>query len=231
MTAVTTPHPSSVQTARDKANAWLTAHHGELVQRARYRLRRVSRRHRKDAIAEVIAAAVNYAHSAAQRGRLDQVTPFWSVEYAARNYLHGRRAGRRPTCVMSEPVQSREGIRVQSIDDDAEDESHRHRNLRETLANHRCITPYDQARITYDYPYILDVEQVPAKGQRLFSYLVETHGQGSQTALAGELKITPARATQLKRELGEALSRHDYHGPLGRRPGAPPDRRGKRATA
>ena len=38
--------------------------------------------------------------------------------------------------------------------------------------------------------------------------------------LAMELKVSGGRITQLRRELGDALARHDYANPLGRRGGA-----------
>ena len=220
MTAATVSQSSLTQ-ARDRANAWLARHHDELTQRARYRLRRVRRRDRQEAIAEVLASATAYAHSAAQRGRLDQVTPFWLVEFASRNFLNGRRTGGGTTCILSPDVQARQGVRVRSIEEPIEPGPDGiPRRLGDALVDRDGESPYHQVRVTHDYPYILATEQIPAKGRRLFVYLAETHGEGSQTALGRELHITPARVTQLKRELGRAFSRHDYHGPLGPRLGA-----------
>ena len=216
MTAAITPHPSSAQQAQDKANAWISQHYDEMVSRARYRLRRVRRRHQEEAIAEVLAAITSCVHSAAERGRLDHVTPFWLVEFNARNFLNGRRNGRTPDCVLAHTTQAKHGFTVTSLDEEPLDDGPGRSpgGLREALADRTSVGPYDQFRIAHDYPAIFDMEDVAEKPRRVFSFLAETDGQGSQSALARELRVSPARITQCKRELGQALSRHDYHGPL-----------------
>ncbi len=222
MTAATTSHSALTQ-ARDQANAWLARHHNELIQRARYRLRRVRRRDRQEALAEVMMMATACVHSAAQRGRLDQVTAFWVIEFASRNYLNGRRAGHRSNCIMARAVQKRHGFSVRSLDEEPAEEIPPRRTsqrLREAIADRDSLSPFDQARIAHDYPAILDIEQVPRNGRRVFTFLAETHGEGRQGDMSTELKVTPARITQLKRQLGTALGRHGYHGPLGPRPAA-----------
>ena len=42
-----------------------------------------------------------YVHSAAERQRLDQLTPYWLIEFGCRNFINGRRVGGRGRCVMS----------------------------------------------------------------------------------------------------------------------------------
>ena len=67
---------------------------------------------------------------------------------------------------------------------------------------------------------ILDIEDVRQKPRKVFMFLSETGGEGSQSALARELRIGPAGVTQCKLEVGQALARHGCHGPPGPRPGA-----------
>ncbi len=221
MTAATISQ-SSLTHVRDRANAWLTTHHQELMQRARYRLRRMRRRDRQEAIAEVMAMVAVYVHSAAERHRLESLTPYWLVEYASRNFINGRRTGGRGQCVMSPAVQMQKGFTMRSIDEPLHDvDEDQPRRLRDSLADRAGVGPADQCRIAHDYPVIFEIEDVPEKPRKVFMFLSETDGDGSQSALARELRISPARVTQCKREVGQALARHGYRGPLGPRPVGP----------
>ena len=92
---------------------------------------------------------------------------------------------------------------------------------REEIADPDSLSPFDQAPIAHDDPAILDLEQVPQNGRRGFTFLAERHGEGRKGDMATGLKVSPARITPLKRQLGTALGPHGYHGPLGPRPAAP----------
>ena len=70
--------------ASGSANAWLVRHHNELVSRANAQFARLDPERREEMVAEVIARAFEWAVSAARRGRLDCVTPYWTVVFADR---------------------------------------------------------------------------------------------------------------------------------------------------
>ena len=65
---------------------------------------------------------------------------------------------------------------------------------------------------------LLHREAVSDKARATLRFLAETHGSGKQADLAAELMVTPARITQLKGELADALAGDGYHSPQGRRP-------------
>jgi hypothetical protein len=85
--------------------------------------------------------------------------------------------------------------------------------LADVLADSREDAPIENVRRNLDYPAIFDKEQVSPKGRRVFEFLAESHGAGSQKELARELKVVPSRVTQIKRELAACLSQHGYGPP------------------
>ena len=200
------------------ANAWLLRHHAELVSRATAVFAWLDSNSRDEAVAEVIAKAVASVNSASRRGRLHRLTPFWLVVYASRQHRQGRRfAGDNCRCVMSEAAKFKHGIRVASLDDDHGIESSRPRWLRESLADRDAENPFEVARRAIDFPAIFALEGVHPKAIATFEFLASTKSEGKLVDLAAELRVTGGRITQLKAELAEALARHDYVGPLGRR--------------
>ena len=48
------------------------------------------------------------------------------------------------------------------------------------------------------------------KVRKVFGMLAEVRGQGAGLMIAHELRLSPGRVCQLKYELADALSRHDY---------------------
>lgn len=212
------PVQSGVSSTRGAANAWLLRHHHEIASRANAVFAHLDPDRREEATAEVTANAVAWAHSAARRGRLHRVTPYWFVVYASRQYRQGRRfTGSNCRCAMSEAAKIKHGIRVASLDDESDTGDFHPRRLRESLADRDAENPFDVARRAIDFAAIFALESVSAKAIATFEFLASTKSEGKQCDLAVELRVTGGRITQLKAELAEALARHDYVGPLGRR--------------
>jgi len=216
MTALAIPDHHATQ----EANSWLLTNQVELESRAKANLAMLGRERRDEAVAEVIAMAFAWAVSAARRGVLHKLTPFWCVIFASRQWRQGRRfAGYSSTCVMSEAAKIKRGIKVTSleaIDEGADHEAYI--SLDESLADRNAEDPFDIVRRNEDYPGIMDMEGVSPKARRTFMFLAENQGGSRQLDLAAELKVSPGRITQLKGELAAALAKYDYVGPLGPRP-------------
>lgn len=211
------PDVSMQETASNAANAWILKNYKELVSRATANLAWLKADPREEAVAEVVAMSLLWAHSAARRGSLHRMTVYWAVVYASRQYLQGRRvAGSRRGCVMAELTKNRHRFRIASLDEQVGHGDSRSHG--ESLADRDAEDPFDVVRRRHDYPAIFTMESVSAKGIATFRYLLATKGEGSKKELAAVLGITGARVTQLRHQLAHALARHDYQGPLGCRP-------------
>ena len=90
-------------------------------------------------------------------------------------------------------------------------------SLRESFADRDAESPFEIVRREYDYPAIFEMESVSPKAIATFEYLADTKSEGKQCELALELGVSPGRVTQLKGEVGVALSRRGYGRPPGRR--------------
>jgi hypothetical protein len=206
---------------RTEANAWMITHHAELRSRAHAKFRHLDPERREDAVAEVLAMALVWAHAAARRGTLHRLTPFWAVVFAARQWRTGRRcAGSSSTCVLSDAARIKHGLTIislEALDEDADDDILV--KFKESLADRDAEDPFEVVRRAADYPAIFEMKEMSPKARRTFAFLAETKSEGRQLVLAAELKVSPGRITQLKGELGAALKRHGYTGPLGPRPG------------
>ena len=219
MTAMTTTISVPSDQAADAANRWLTDHHDELASRARAVAPRKTLDAREEAVAEMLALIVLAVHSAAKRGRLDQLTAFWLVTFAGRQLTEGRRAcGYSSRCAMADATRVKRGVHTLSLDRDFDADDPGSRGLSDVLTDRRADDPVEVVRRDHDYNCIFECEQVSEKGRRTFEYLAQTHGDGKQAQLAAELMVSPGRITQLKSEIAEALAAHGYHGPLGPRP-------------
>lgn len=208
-------HHSPESTA---AHAWIVDNHQELHSRARAQFARFDPERRDEFIAETIALTFVWALSAARRNKLHRVTPYWAVRFAHRQLCSGRRfMGTSRGCVMSEARRYRHRTRVVSLDQDQSDDALSSNPLRESLADRDAENPFDVVRRSIDYPEIFEMEEVSPKAVATFEYLAATKSEGPQGELAAELRVSPARITQLKDELGEALALHGYAGPLGPR--------------
>ena len=223
MTALTHPSTSSNlhtdphSTARDQANRWLVTHYDELVRRAKVRFARLNPEAREEAVAEALAFVTTSVHAAARNGNLHRLCPATCIHYAARQFHRGRRvAGYTSRCPLSEAGRHQHDHRVLSLDQPCGDEDDDF-DLHMMVPDARADDPSDGPRRRLDIPHLLDREHVSAKARATFRYLAETHGNGPQTVLAKMLGVTPARITQLKRELAAALATDGYASPLGSR--------------
>ena len=172
---------------------------------------------REDAVAEAIAAGYCMACSLVRRGRGDQVHTVGFTANAVRAAAGGRRVGSsQAVCDMLSPLgRRRHGRCVVSLDADGEGDEDGSRWRHEALADGDAEEPGEVVRRHHDYPLML--HGVSDKALATFRFLAETHGAGRQADLAGELMVSPARITQLKRELADAMAAHGYAGPLVRR--------------
>ncbi len=175
--------------------------------------------HREEWVAEAMALAFQIWCSAQRRNRA--FTTYSLARYACFMVKSGRRlagsycadacsATRTKTTSLDQPTRI--------LDEDRE----RVALLSQVLADTREDSPFEHARRNLDYPAILDMEHVGLKARRVFGFLAETHGAGSQKELARALKLSPGRISQIKRNLSECLWRHGYEPPACIRKSAAP---------
>jgi len=203
--------------SNQQAREWFTAHHDELRSRAHCTFRHLGADRREEAEAEVLATTFSWACRAAERGRLDHLTAYWCINFAARQFRQGRRmAGYSSDCAMSDAARVRHGLVVHSLDEPfGTNPEGREMTRLGSLADVGEEDPAQAARRRHDYPAML--QNASDKAARTFKFLAESNGAGPQTELASELMVSPGRITQLKAELAAAFAQEGYHGPLGRR--------------
>jgi len=214
------PMSTTVNTASQKANAWIEDNLDKLFNYASYRFRFMRPEQKEECVAEMLALTLAAAVSAARRGKLHRLSPHWAVMYAAKRISCGRYiAGSSSRCVMSRATQRKHDFQVVSLNGDWVEDHHRQpAPYIEALVDGDAEDPFDVVRRRHDYPAIFEAEQVSDKARATFDFLAETKSEGRQLDLADELKVSAGRISQLKDELAEAIGRHGYHGPLGPRP-------------
>lgn len=168
----------------------------------------------EEAEQETLAAIVQYVTRAAERGKLQRLTPYTLIVFFGRLCKAGRpMTGFKSTDAMSETAQRRGHHRVCSLSQPRRirtDRGERVARLSEVLSDSREDSPFEHARRDIDFPEILAKEQVGPKGRRVFQFLGETHGAGSHKELARELGVAASRVSQIKSELAVCLTRHGY---------------------
>ena len=211
---------ASVGSGDSTIHAWFDRHLVELTRRCHIHFRFLPSIEREEAVAETVAAAVQYVIRAASRGKLQRLTLGALVWFFGRSCREGRQmAGFKATDAMSEAARRRHHHQVLSFNQPClvhTDRGARIARLSEVLADQRENSPYDNVRRDLDYADILDKERVNLKGRRVFRFLAECHGQGDHRALARELGVTPGRVSQLKSQLAKCLGRHGYEPPATR---------------
>jgi hypothetical protein len=100
--------------------------------------------------------------------------------------------------------------------------------LREVLADRRVPAPLEHCRLDLDYPAILRRQKATRKARCVFAWLARTHGAGRQTELARDLRVSPPRIVQLKRQLARCLATEDYYPPPTRPSNSRRPQRGRR---
>ena len=199
--------------ASSAANDWFMQNLAEIQSRSRAVFARLTPERREDAIAEVMANVYQASESAARRGVLARITPFYCVTFAAKHYRKGRRiAGYSSTDATSEATRVKGRAHVVSIE--SADQHDSSLSVAETLADkHIDQRPLEQVRVNLDYQTIFRREKVSKKAREVFRLMSATRGRGANTEIAAELHVTPGRVSQIKAELARALEKYGY-GPV-----------------
>ena len=219
MTAMTTPASESDPSPATAGDVFMSVMPA-IAARAHRRFAYLPPADREDAVAEAIAAGYVMCCSLVRRGRGEHVRTVGFTANAVRAAAGGRRVGSsQAACdVLSALGRRRHGRSIGSleagVDGDEDAAGWRH----EALADGDAEEPGEIVRRNHDYPFMLSTSQVSEKAQMTFRFLAETHGSGRQADLAADLMVSPARITQLKRELADAMAVHGYSGPLMPRP-------------
>ena len=200
---------------RSPAHVWFENHLPELTSRCHASFSWMRPEACEEAIADVLASIFRNACRLADRGRLDKMTPFTAVRFFGRSYLAGRRfAGSSRTDVLADGTRKSGRVRVVSFSSLVEAPTDQGLALMPLSklrpSNRHDDDPAENVRVNFDYPTILRLEHASDKARRVFGFVAGTLGSGSQTALARELGVSPARITQIKGELADGLARHDY---------------------
>ena len=217
MTAMTTPAADgdpSPATAGDVFMSVMPA----IAARAHRRFAYLPAADREDAVAESIAAGYVMACSLVRRGRGEHAKTVSFTANAVRAAAGGRRVGSSQAArdVLSPLGRRRHGQGVVSLDADGDPDEDGRNWRHEALADRDAEEPGEVVRREHGYPLMLD--GVSDKAMATFRFIAETHGAGRQADLAADLMVSPARITQLKRELADVMTTHGYTGPLARRP-------------
>lgn len=193
------------------AREWFMANYDELCSRTAACFARTRAADREESMAEAMALAYAAVTRTAQRGNLSRLTVYWLVVFSVRQVRCGRQcAGTSSRCVLSPHTQRRGRVRVTSLE--ALDPRTSKQRYRDALSNGDAEDPSEIVRRRMDYPLIL--AEVSASARATFDFLAVSHGAGRQSDLADELGVTPGRVTQLKREIGAALTARGYAKPL-----------------
>jgi hypothetical protein len=167
---------------------------------------------REEWLAEGIALAYQIWLSAQRRRRKFSLCSL--ARFASLSVGSGRKlAGYKSSDVLSSGSDRRGNHRIHSLEEHRPvrtSQKGRPDRLSDVLADSREDSPLENARRDLDYPAILDRESVSPKGRRVFAFLAENHGAGSQKELARELKISPTRVCQIKQQLAGCLAKHGY---------------------
>ena len=154
------------------------------------------------------------AHSAAQRGKLHRLSPSTCIFYSAKQIKGGRKAaGYSATDALSEARRLKHGVCVTSLDSGIDVGGDKQVSLHEALADRDAEQPVEVVRREHDLGLALSSGKVSTKARQVFVALAESAGKLKQKELAMALGITPARVTQLKRELGGVLASFGYTSP------------------
>ena len=196
------------------AHSWFSKNLPEIQSRSRACLSHLRPEQREEAMSEVLGVVFKTCVNAHKRGVLGRVTPFHAVVFTVKQYRAGRRmAGYSSTDVTSEATQIKGRSKVVSLSSvvDQDQETGCWLPLAKVLADRRQDNnPYEHVRQNLDYPSILRTERVSRKARKVFRMLAEVRGPGAGLMIAHDLKVSPGRVCQLKYELADALSRHDY---------------------
>ena len=186
----------------------------EITSRASYYHRDLNPSDREEAVSETLAWSWLWSLTAAEKGRLDRLTPHSLVSYANKMFRSGRRfAGSSSTCVLSSETQCRGRAKVIPIDHletSRNDGSARSRAIAAALIDSRRARPDEICRVDFDYATAMDSPHLPDKAPMCFRLLLQDNGHGHGRRIAEALNVSPPRVSQLKGALRQALSDIGY---------------------
>jgi DNA-binding NarL/FixJ family response regulator len=159
-----------------------------IQRQARYRFRSLTVDDRDEAIAETVAAACVAYRALHAQGRLHLAYPSTLASFAGRHTAEHRHVGGHATTrdVMSPAAQRRHGFDVVAIPGDPDPR----------VARRRDYTPADHAAFRIDFADWL--RRRSRREQSVIRRLVSGERPGR---IADRLGVTPARISQLRREL------------------------------
>ena len=158
---------------------------------------------REEAVQEVVAYALVTYLRLAELNKLDLAYPAALARFGVARVQDGRQVATRLNTseVLSPCAQRRKGFHVGRLDHFDPDEA----SWREVLVeDHRTPVP-DQAAFRIDFPAWLDTQ--PLRKRRIAEALAVGHSAGE---VARRLAVSPARVSQLRRELDRSWQR--FHG-------------------
>lgn len=182
----------------------------EIRRRLRWAFRDLHSEEREEAVQEGICNCCLAFSRLCQLGRPEAATARSLCQFAAAHYRVGRRVGARMNArdVTSAYCQYKKGVRVQSPDQLRQSGS----AWEEMLVEDRSVTPADLAASRIDYSAWLKTLD------RFRRRIAETLATGETTKRSARLfRISPARISQIRRELMDAWNRfHARNEPVAR---------------
>ncbi len=167
---------------------------------ARIQFRRLPAERREEAIREAIASACISYQLLAARGKLRVAHPGPLADFAVRHVRTGRHVGGHQDAardVLSPVAHQRHGVRLRSIDQ-IQPGSHTRDWMALAVADRNDSIP-DTAAFRIDFAQWLRSQS--RRDRRIIRYLI----RGDRTCeIAGRLKISPSRVSQLRRKYEQA---------------------------
>ena len=206
--------PAEVTAGLQEAEVKFLAMHDEIRSRAWTAFRYANASDREEAQAETVAWAWSWCLSAAKRGRLNRLTPFSIVSYAALLIRSGRQfAGDAKRDVLSPQAKAAGQVRVRSLQDlpaIMADETRRRGTIAKGLTDSRRAGPPEVARVNHDYALLGKDAELSQRAVEVFMHLVADNGKGHVRRIAEQLAVSSPRICQLKARLREGLTRLGY---------------------
>jgi hypothetical protein len=169
---------------------------------------------REEAVAEGLAYGYEIYKSSLLRGLAHKITTCSLAVFCAGLWRTGRRfTGSSATDVMADRTRVLNRVRLQPldvhvIDQESGDESDL--PYSDALIDSKSPDPYEAARANIDYASMLNDEKVSAKARRVFQMTLEDQSEGANLRIADRLGVSPARSSQIKRELAEVFAEYGY---------------------
>ena len=171
---------------------------------------------REEFVAECVAWSWAWMLTAAEKGRLDLVTPYWCATFARKMWNTGRRFGMSASIndAMDEQARAKGRVGVENLESIANarcESTARGRMITKALTDSRHARPDQVVRAEHDFGLVRDDPSLSERAGQLFERLLLDNEAGHGVRIAKELGISPGRVTQLKRgELAPSLERLGY---------------------